>query len=120
MAKFKVRRLRNTCKKISLEDKLRRNLRLSWFVRAQVGAKIGNLTLLRRLRCTKFALKADLGDSQEDLGGSCHALGTSWNPLGRLLGGSWQYFEDIWRQFGSHSDAWRVQLKRIAKILKNH
>ena len=36
-------------------------MRLSWLVRAQVGAKMGNLTLLGGLRGTKLELKRALG-----------------------------------------------------------
>ena len=41
------------------------NLRLSWLVRAQVGAKRGKLTLLGGLRGTKLALKWSLRASKE-------------------------------------------------------
>ena len=47
------------------ESKLRANFRLSWLVRAQVGGKIGNLTLLGGLRGTKLELKRALGASKE-------------------------------------------------------
>ena len=40
---------------------MRPKLRLSWLVRAQVGAKRGKLTLLGGLRGTKLALKGALG-----------------------------------------------------------
>ena len=41
------------------------NLRLSWLVRAQVGAKRGKLTLLGGLRGTKLELKGALGAPKE-------------------------------------------------------
>ena len=41
------------------------NLMLSWLVRAQVGAKMSNLTLLGGLRGTKLALKGALGALKE-------------------------------------------------------
>ena len=44
---------------------MRPKLRLSWLVRAQVGAKRGNLTLLGGLRGTKLALKRALGPAEE-------------------------------------------------------
>ena len=40
---------------------MRPNFRLSWLVRAQVGGKMGNLTLLGGLRGTKLELKRALG-----------------------------------------------------------
>ena len=40
--------------KTTSEGKLRPNFRLSWLVRAQVGGKMGNLTLLGGLRGTKL------------------------------------------------------------------
>ena len=47
------------------EGKLRPNFRLSWLVRAQVGAKKGNLTLLGGLRSTKLEFKGALGAPKE-------------------------------------------------------
>ena len=47
--------------KTTSEGKLRPNFRLSWLVRAQVGGKMGNLTLLGGLRGTKLELKRALG-----------------------------------------------------------
>ena len=47
------------------EGKLRPNFRLSWLVRAQVGGKMGNLTLLGGLRGTKLELKGALGAPKE-------------------------------------------------------
>ena len=44
---------------------MRPNLRLSWLVRAQVGAKMGNLMLLEGLRGTKLELKGALGAPKE-------------------------------------------------------
>ena len=44
---------------------MRPKLRLSWLVRAQVGAKRGNLTLLGGLRGTKLELKRALGAPKE-------------------------------------------------------
>ena len=44
-------------KKLSLEGKLGPILALSWLVRAQVGAKMGDVTLLGGLRGTKLELK---------------------------------------------------------------
>ena len=41
------------------------NLVLSWLVRAQVGAKRGNLTLLGGLRGNKLELKEALGAPKE-------------------------------------------------------
>ena len=51
--------------KITSGGKLGPNLMLSWLVRAQVGAKRGNLTLLGGLRGTKLALKGALGALKE-------------------------------------------------------
>ena len=64
IAKIKVPRVRNLwklVKKTTSEGKLRPNFRLSWLVRAQVGGKMGNLTLLGGLRGTKLELKRALG-----------------------------------------------------------
>ena len=54
------------------------------------------------------------------LGVSWSALGASWKGLGRLLGSSWGHLGDIWELFGRYVGAWRVYLKRIIEILKNH
>ena len=51
--------------KTTSEGKLRPNFRLSWLVRAQVGAKRGNLTLLGGLRGNKLELKEALGAPKE-------------------------------------------------------
>ena len=51
--------------KLSLEGKLKPNFRLSWLVRAQVGAKIGNLMLLGGLIGTKLEPKGPLGTHKE-------------------------------------------------------
>ena len=51
--------------KTTSEGKLRPNFRLSWLVRAQVGGKMGNLTLLGGLRGTKLELKGALGAPKE-------------------------------------------------------
>ena len=51
--------------KTTSEGKLRPNLRLSWLVRAQVGAKRGNLTLRGGLRGNKLELKETLGAPKE-------------------------------------------------------
>ena len=51
--------------KTTTEGKLRPNFRLSWLVRAQVGAKRGNLTLLGGLRGNKLELKEALGAPKE-------------------------------------------------------
>ena len=51
--------------KITLEGKLRPNLRPSWLIRAQVGAKRGKLTALVELRGTKLELKGPLGAPKE-------------------------------------------------------
>ena len=51
--------------KTTSEGKLRPNLELSWLVRAQVGGKMGNLTLLGGLRGTKLELKGVLGAPKE-------------------------------------------------------
>ena len=50
---------------MSLEGKLGPILKLSWLVRAQVGAKRGKLTLLGELRGTKLELKGALGAPKE-------------------------------------------------------
>ena len=47
------------------EGKLRPNFKLSWLVRAQVGAKRGKLTLLGELSGTKLELKEALGAPKE-------------------------------------------------------
>ena len=39
--------------------------------------------------------------------------------LGRLLGGSWEYFGDIWGPFGSYVGARGAYSKRFIEILKN-
>ena len=44
---------------------MRRYLKPSWLVRAQVGAKRGKLTLLGGLRGTKLELKGALGAPKE-------------------------------------------------------
>ena len=51
--------------KISLGGNLGPNLMLSWLVRAQVGAKMDNLTLLGGLRGTKLELKGALGAAKK-------------------------------------------------------
>ena len=51
--------------KTTSEGKLRPNFRLSWLVRAQVGGKMGNLTLLGGLRGTKLELKEALEAPKE-------------------------------------------------------
>ena len=51
--------------KITLEGKLRPNLRPSWLIRAQVGAKRGKLTSTWRLRGTKLELKEALEAPKE-------------------------------------------------------
>ena len=48
------------------------------------------------------------------------ALGTLLEPLGRVLGGSWEALGGVWELFGRYVGAWRVHLKRIIEILKNH
>ena len=58
------------------EGKLRSNLRLSWLVRSQVGAKRRNLTLLGGLRGTKLELKRALGAPKE----------APWGPKNRIIG----------------------------------
>ena len=50
--------------KVTLGGKLGPNLMLSWLVRAQVGAKMSNLTLLGGLRGTKLALKGAQGGAK--------------------------------------------------------
>ena len=44
----------------------------------------------------------------------------SWEPLGGILGGSWEDFGDICRLFGSYLGAWRAYFKRLVEFLKNH
>ena len=51
--------------KTTLEGKWRGILRLSWLVRAQVGAKMVKLTLLGGLRGTKLDLRGALGPPKE-------------------------------------------------------
>ena len=51
--------------KTTSEGKLRPNFKLSWHVRAQVGAKRGKLTLLGGLRGTKLDLKGAVGAPKE-------------------------------------------------------
>ena len=79
--------------KTTSEGKLRRYLKPSWLVRAQVGAKRGKLKLLGELRGTKLELKDAswglLERSWSTLGASWSALGVSWRHLGRLFGAFW-------------------------------
>ena len=51
--------------KTTLEGKWRGILRLSWLVRAQVGAKMVKLTLLGGLRGTKLDLRGRLEPPKE-------------------------------------------------------
>ena len=51
--------------KITLEGKLRQNLRPSWLIRAQVGAKKGKSTSTWRQRGTKLELRGALGAPKE-------------------------------------------------------
>ena len=44
----------------------------------------------------------------------------SWEPLGGILGGSWEDFGDICGLFGSYLGAWRAYFKRLVEFLKNH
>ena len=44
----------------------------------------------------------------------------SWEPLGGILGGSWEDFGDMCRPFGSYLGAWRAYFKRLVEFLKNH
>ena len=53
--------LRKINEKTTSEGKLRPNLKPSWLVRAQVGAKRGKLTLLGGPRGTKLELKEAFG-----------------------------------------------------------
>ena len=86
---------------------------LSWLVREQVGAERGKLTLLGRLRgVILMILEAPARISE--------ALGALLEPLGRVLGDSWEALGGVWELFGRYVGAWRVHLKRIIEILKNH
>ena len=92
------------------------NLMLSWLVRAQVGAKRGKLMLLGRLRGTKLelkrALRAPKEAPREPLG---EVLGASWEPLESLLGAFLWHLGAVLDYFG----AWKASSKRFAEILKN-
>ena len=52
-------------KTMSLEGELVAILRLSWLLRAQVGGKMGKLTLLGGLRGPKLDLRGALGPPKE-------------------------------------------------------
>ena len=62
----------------------------------------------------------DLGGCWTPLTASWSAPGASWRDLGRLLGGSWEYFGGILVLFGSYFGGWEASLKRFVEILENH
>ena len=73
--------------KTTSEGKLRPNFRLSWLVRAQVGGKMGNLTLLGGLRGTKLELKRALGAPKKAPWGPKNCMiGIGGTPTGGILG----------------------------------